>query len=99
MTQRQLEMMKDLHLGTKHGHIGLSIPKSQRRFYLKLEHEGLVYFLLHAGRECSIRLTDKGQKWAANQFAYAYKNQPRQGQTTYQDVSGKVVLVVDGVAP
>ena len=99
MTQRQLEMMKDLHLITEHGQAGLSIPKGQRKFYLKLKHEGLVYFLLPAGRECSIRLTDKGKEWARSNFAYAYKNQPRQGQTTYQDLNGNITLVINGVAP
>lgn len=99
MTQRQLEMMKDLHLVVQRGSAGLSIPKGERKFYETLERDELVYFLLPAGRECSIRLTDKGREWVVNQFAYAYKDQPLQGQTTYQDVNGRVVLVVNGVAP
>lgn len=99
MTRKQLEMMKDLHLVTRRGSAGLSISKDQRKNYTGLERDQLVYFLLHAGRECSIRLTDKGKAWTMENFAYAYKDQPQRGQTTYQDASGNITLVVNGVAP
>lgn len=99
MTRKQLEIMKDLHLVTRRGSAGLSISKGQRKLYATLERDGLVYFLLPAGRECSIRFTDKGKEWAAERFAYAYRDQPQRGQTTYQDARGNVTLVVNGVAP
>lgn len=101
-TQKQLEMMKDLLTAlTKHGYKGISIRRGERRHYAALERDGLVYFVGGFGRgdNYSIRLTNKGKEWAWSNFAYAYKDQPQRGQTTYQNVAGKVTLVVNGVAP
>lgn len=95
MNIKQLEMMKDLHLVNQKGGQGISIRRGERRDYVALEREGLVYFLsgFGRGRDYSIHLTDKGKQWVESQFAYAYKDMPHQGQTTYQNQNGEVILV------
>jgi hypothetical protein len=62
MTEKQTEMMKDLHEAMRQGFKGLGIRKSEKKHYLELESQGLVYFL-HRGitNDYSIRLTNKGE--------------------------------------
>lgn len=95
-TQKQLEMMKDLLRAlTIHGYKGITIRKSEHKHYAALERDGLVYFLSGFGRgsDISIRLTDAGVDWAYANFAYAYKDLPQPGKTTWQDRNGNVTLV------
>lgn len=94
LTNKKLEMLKDLYLAAKQGIAGISVRRGEKRLYATLERDGLVCFVNGFGRDGhSIRLTDQGREYAAFNFAYAYRDLPHRGQTTYQDQHGKVSLV------